>query len=225
MKKQIEVKLLTSWVSGWDSMVYKMYDADGNKYELPQLPERNENGKFVIEVEVEEVAKEVKKKEAKPAKLSPTMQKVMDKLKKADWYYMHNRKTCEYFATENGIRHIGFEGAGIVEGGYVYATMDSKTLEALSKRGVVEIARDGKQSFDAVKVVGMELPKRLEKAIKVKITRFWGDSEQTFDAFATSRNAIKYLIEHLDGPRDVVVTSVETVGEVELDVWDLLKNK
>lgn len=157
---------------------------------------------------------------APKVKLSPTMQKQMDKLHKADWYYMYNGKTCEHFANEEKRRPIGFEGTGIIEGGFVYAQMDSKTLEALRKRGLVEVAKDGKESLDAVEVVGMELPDRLTKALRVQITRYWGNSKQTFDAFATSKDAVKHLITYFDGPRDVTVTAVEFMGEVELSVWD-----
>lgn len=161
----------------------------------------------------------------KQVKLSKTMLETMDKLHRSDWYYQHNGKTCEYFANDSGLRSIGFEGSGIVEGGYVYTRMSSSTLKALEKRGLIEVAYDGKWCLDAVKVVDMELPKRLENALLVRIIRDWDGHIQEFDTYATSRDAIKHLISYLDSPPAVIVTSVKIIGEVDLTVWDFFKNK
>lgn len=160
-------------------------------------------------------------------KLSKTMQAVIDKLHKADWYYMHDGKACKEFADENGFRPIGFEECGIVEGGYVYSYMSSNTLRALEKRGLIEIAHDGKGNSDAVKVVGMGLPKRIEKALMVKITRTnkehpeWKPS--VFTGYATSEEAVRHLIDRYT--RGSNTATAEIVGEVELTVWDFFKNK
>jgi hypothetical protein len=164
-------------------------------------------------------------KEAKPAKLSEAMKKVLDKMLSADWYYMHNGKACEYFANETGFRPIGFEGSAIVEGGLIYARMDSKTLEALKKRGVVEVIRDGKECFDAVKVVGMELPERITRALMVKVVRRHTDGiykPQEFIGYATSEAAVQYLIDQFGTVKGMVVEAT-VLGEVALTVCNFFK--
>lgn len=236
MKKQIEVVLTTSWAANKTMMYLYTEIESGVRHELTdaqvqeQIKRIPQEGttylKEVIEVEVPE---EVKPEPKKQPKLSKTMQAEVDKMHKADWYYKHDGSSCEWFANENGVRRIGYEGIGIVEGGYVYNQMSSNTLKALEKRGLIEIAYDGKQSFDAVKVVGMGLPKRLEKALMVKVLRTnlnrpeQGAAE--FTAYATSEDAVNHLIAEFEGHGNHFSATAEIVGEVELTVWDFFKNK
>lgn len=163
----------------------------------------------------------------KTGKLSKTMQGVMSDIQTADWYYQHKGKGCEYFATEDKVRHIGFESSALVEGGLVYARMSSNTLNALSNRGLVEVKRDGRDLLDVVHVPGMELPERLTKALQVKIAR--NNSEhpewrtQYFTCYAVSESAVKHLVNHF--ATGTHVAEAEVLGEVELGVWDFFANK
>lgn len=160
-------------------------------------------------------------------KLSPTMQKVMDKVMAADWYYMHDGKTCEHFAMNGKYRPVGFEGVGVVEGGFVYARMDSKTLEALSKRGLVEIVRDGKQSLDVMKVTGFVAPPRLENALMVRITTRQTDrphwKPHSFIGYAATEADIPVLLDRYN--KGTTEAEIEAIGEVALDVWNINKKK
>jgi hypothetical protein len=156
------------------------------------------------------------------------MQATMDKLRAADWYYKTNgERGGMILATPTGVRHIGHEGVGIVEGGYVYATMSSSTLAALEKRGLVEIIRDGGRMIDAVKVVGLELPERLTKAVAVKVTRTYSGAYSHWSpwktiAYVLSEADVPRLVEHYSTNNDTTVTA-EILGEVDLEVWDMLR--
>lgn len=170
---------------------------------------------------------EVKSDPKKQTKLSKTMQAAINKLHKADWYYMHEGKTCSEFANENGFRNIGFESSGIVEGGYVYISMSSITLRALEKRGLIEVAHDGKRGTDVVKVVDMGLPKRIEKALMIKVVRTDKDHPEwkpvIFTAYATSKAAVQHIVDRHTYTSHSV--STEILQEVELTVWDFFANK
>jgi hypothetical protein len=183
---------------------------------------------FEVKAEaMEEMEKRQPNKDVKNKKLSPTMQKVMNKLNKADWYYKHNGKACGYFVTEDRVRSVGFEGAGIVEGGFVYAQMDSKTLEALRVRGLIEVAKVGGESIDVMKVVGMELPERLTKAIHFRARRYWDGKlvQDHKDCYATNEKAIEFARVCFTGDKKEVTIEIEVYGEVELSVWDYFKTK
>lgn len=181
----------------------------------------------VEEDHAEDMAVPAPEKQAAPKNLSKTMQEAIDKMRAADWYYMHDGKSCEYFANETRYRPIGHEGTGIVEGGYVYTRISSSTLNGLGKRGLVEVAHDGKQWLDAVKVVGMELPERITKALQVKIVRTnlehpeWKPS--VFIGYAVNESAVQHLVGYFTSPYHTAEATV--LGEVELTVWDFFKNK
>lgn len=162
----------------------------------------------------------------KMTKLSKTMQAAYDKLISADWYYMHEGNDCTYISTDEGMRFNG-AGAGRVEGGYVYTQISSNTLNALAKRGLIEIVIDGGRNTDIVKVVGVEAPKRIEKATMITVSRSCSGSRPVeFTVYVTGEKAIEHALNHFRGKNNAYDVSYKINGnsEVELTVWDYFAN-
>jgi hypothetical protein len=161
-------------------------------------------------------------------KLSKTMQGLMDKLAAADFYYMDETlketgesRTVGYLHTADRVIQSGFASVSRITDGRFYTHADTKTIEALEKRGLIEIERIGGSSIDTIKVVGDFAPEPIKKALKVKVhTSQWSDYcgkqiEQDFIHHATP-DGVDKIAEFFPGR----AVAVEVIGEVELTVWD-----
>lgn len=162
------------------------------------------------------------------AKLSKTMQAVMDSFEEAEHYYkvvgLDWRKTIT-FHNGKGRIPVGFTRTWIYFDGMYGITENTKTLEALEKRGLIKIHEVGGDCADVIEVIGKTPHKPLEKATKIKVTRWypdrpsWGPTEliEYMDANTTTIEEIekRYRESH-----KAAEYKVEQLEEVELTRWD-----
>lgn len=91
-------------------------------------------------------------------KLSPTMQKKLDEMVSAPFADYKNVKENEYdriyFYKEDGFQYAPYHGR--LENGNIRTEMDTKTLKALEKRGLIEVVEIGGTSSDTVKLLQHE---------------------------------------------------------------------
>lgn len=113
------------------------------------------------------------------AKLSPAMEKVLNKLIEAPW--AEYEKGFEHFHMEDG-KTIYTGGYGIHADGSITTIADSKTLRALEKRGLIEIIEDGGEWTDSVRLLKHTNPNRpiteTHNMVKMKIYKIGRDGEE-----------------------------------------------
>lgn len=163
------------------------------------------------------------------AKLSKTMQKVMDQLNEAEHYYKivgeeHNGIT---FHNEKGSLSIGFTPTWIYFDGMFGIRENTKTLEALEKRGLIKLHKAGGDLCDVVEVIGKEIHEPLTKAIKLKVTRQDKERQdwkaQEFFEYMDGSATTAEEIEKNYNENPYFEYKVEVIGEVELTRWDYRK--
>lgn len=166
----------------------------------------------------------------KNVKLSPKMQRVMDRLENAEHYYKvigGDNRGGRVFHSSKGSLNIGYEPAWIYFDGMFGVTEDTKTLEALEKRGLIKIHEIGGNSCDVIEVIGKEVHEPLKTATKLRVTRKnvdrpeWGEQEffEYMDSSITAEEVEKRYNERQGGFK----WKVEVIGEVELTRWDYRK--
>jgi hypothetical protein len=164
-------------------------------------------------------------------KLSKTMQKVMDQLDNAEHYYKvigeENKRIT--FHNDKGRLSIGFAPTWIYYDGMFGIKNNTKTLEALEKRGLIKIHKIGGHLSDIVEVIGKEVHEPLTKAVKINVNKKFKDipnSEQNlieyYDPTTTTIEEIEKIYnEQLPGAHHTVTE----IGEVELTRWDYREHK
>lgn len=165
-------------------------------------------------------------------KLSATMEKVMNALNKAGYYYKDitstdtdawGRKVLfeKFHAKEKAFR-VGFESASILKDGTIGITGHTNTLKALEKRGLIEIIEIGDEYMDIVKVVGVEHEAPLKEAVKLRVTRSYEGKENKseFVHIMDGGMSVEEVHNRLNNDGTTAKFEVEVIGMAGLDVWD-----
>lgn len=161
-------------------------------------------------------------------KLSKTMQTVMDNMENAEHYYKPEGCTSTGGITFHGSKgdyRIGNQRAWIFADGSYGLVENTKTLEALEKRGLIKIKRAGGNCVDSVEVIGKKPHEPLKTAVKLNVTRTdknprYGSVKlvEYMDSTVTTAEQVQAMYnEKMPGFEWEVVE----VGTVALTVWDI----
>ncbi|MGG1571634.1 hypothetical protein [Fictibacillus sp. NRS-1165] len=161
------------------------------------------------------------------AKLSKTMQKVMNQFEEAEHYYqvVGEKNHSIIFHNDKGRFSIGFTDTWIYHDGMFGITADTKTLQALEKRGLIKIHEIGGSVADVIEVIGKTPHKPLKRAVKINVNRKTKTSEHNLTEYmdANSTTAEEVQKRYVERFPSVEWKVIELGEVVELTRWDYTK--
>lgn len=154
----------------------------------------------------------------------------MNKLENAEHYYKivgGSNKGGTTFHNGKGRLNIGFESTWIYFDGMFGCTENTKTLEALEKRGLIKIHHIGGDASDVIEVIGKTPHEPLTKAVELKVIRKWNDRDWTPQELTEYMDPATTTVEEIERryneSHSAVEYTVTAIREVELTRWDYRK--